>query len=138
MNPIRRVIAFMIGSERFCLDVRFVKSVVKVGPITRVPYTPRSIAGVMNNKGEIISLLELAHLGIGTPGHYDRVIVVEVRGEILGVLVTSVGESFVIPEAPAVDAHGSVALQEGEAIMIDLEQLVQADELEQLRKGTRV
>jgi purine-binding chemotaxis protein CheW len=119
----RRVITFYIGEDRFSLDVAFVRSIERVGPLTRVPGTPAGVAGIMNCRGEIIAVLNLVPWGIAhaEPAEFTRVIIAEAEGETIGILVSRVEE---MSEATA---------NSGQASVLDLAQVLKREELEQLR-----
>jgi purine-binding chemotaxis protein CheW len=63
--------------------------------LTRVPLAPREIAGVLNLRGRIVTLIDMRHrLGLAQRDDERAVMAlgVESRGESYGLLIDSVGE----------------------------------------------
>jgi purine-binding chemotaxis protein CheW len=58
-DEIIRVLAFRLGKERYGVDVTIVRNVRTIEKITRVPATPMFYHGVVNVRGQIISVLDL-------------------------------------------------------------------------------
>ena len=86
-------VAFGLANETFALPVSPVREVVRVASITRVPHAPKPIRGVTNMRGRVIPVIDL-RLRIDLPetelARSSRVIVVNSRGRLLGLLVDSV------------------------------------------------
>ena len=57
-----QLITFKIGNEVFTVDIKNVREVVNLKQITKVPKAPHYIEGVMNLRGKIITLVDLASL----------------------------------------------------------------------------
>ena len=63
--------------------------------LTAVPLSPPEVAGVLNLRGRIVTLIDMrCRLGLGSRenGHQAMAIGVESRGESYGLLIDSVGE----------------------------------------------
>jgi purine-binding chemotaxis protein CheW len=85
----------MIGGQLFGLPIQGVQDVFLPERITRVPMAPPEIAGVLNLRGRIVTLIDMrCRLGLGerTDGGVSMAIGVEARGESYGLLIDSVGE----------------------------------------------
>jgi purine-binding chemotaxis protein CheW len=52
-----RVLEFMLGSERYCLDIEYIEEIVRDTAITRVPNTPDFVEGVVDLRGQITTIL---------------------------------------------------------------------------------
>jgi purine-binding chemotaxis protein CheW len=84
-----------VGGQLFGLPIRRVQDVFIPDRLTRVPLAPPEIAGVLNLRGRIVTLINLGfRLGLerrdnGAPA---MAIGVEFRGEHYGLLIDSVGE----------------------------------------------
>jgi purine-binding chemotaxis protein CheW len=85
----------MIGGQLFGLPILRVQDVFTPERLTRVPLAPPEIAGVLNLRGRIVTLVDMRRrLGLarrdddGAP----MAIGVELRGESYGLLIDSVGE----------------------------------------------
>lgn len=93
---------FHVREALYALDAAGVQEVIRVDSVTPVGHAPEAVAGVMNLRGKIVTLLDLGIvLGFGkSPVTADsRVFIVEDRNEFLGILVDKVGE--VIESEPA-------------------------------------
>ena len=86
---------FFVRDASCALDAAGVQEVIRVESITRVRHAPDEVAGVMNLRGKIVTLLDLGMIlgfGISVITRESRVFIVEDRNEFIGVLVDRVGE----------------------------------------------
>ncbi|MBY0506185.1 MAG: chemotaxis protein CheW [Bryobacteraceae bacterium] len=86
---------FSLGGALFALDAAAVQEVVRLATVTPVRHGPAEVAGVINLRGRIVTLLDtglLLGLPAATRDGESRVFIVEDRGEYLGLLVDRVGE----------------------------------------------
>lgn len=61
-----RLLHFRSAGERFTLDVSFVREIVPLPEVTPVPFVPDTVAGIINHRGTIYTLISFAHLaGLG-------------------------------------------------------------------------
>ncbi len=107
------VIVFSLGRARMAIDLRHVREVFTLGPVTPVPTAPGAIAGVVNLRGAVIPTLSLRHLlpDVQDPGDPteppppvkagDPVIMVEVDGIRVALAVERVDEVTTLWETPA-------------------------------------
>ena len=86
-------IHFRLGrAEEYGIPYRYVEEVMTVPAITRVPCAPRMIAGVINRRGEMLSVLDLNQFLHGKfeeplrAGSVD-VVVVQAAGLLIGIRV---------------------------------------------------
>ncbi len=85
----------MVGGQLFGLPIRRVQDVFIPERLTRVPLAPAEIAGVLNLRGRIVTLIDLGfRLGLVREdnGGPAMAIGVEMHGESYGLLIDSVGE----------------------------------------------
>jgi chemotaxis signal transduction protein len=67
-----RLLFFSSAGERFALDVAYVREIIPQQPVTPVPFVPATVAGIINHRGTIYTLIRFARLaGLGGPGR-DR------------------------------------------------------------------
>ena len=86
---------FFVRDASCALDAAGVQEVIRVESVTRVRHAPDEVAGVMNLRGKIVTLLDLGMIlgfGISVITRESRVFIVEDRNEFIGVLVDRVGE----------------------------------------------
>ena len=86
---------FFVRDALCALEASRVQEVIRMESITLVRHAPAEVAGVMNLRGKIVTLLDLGTiLGFGKSKvtRESRVFIVEDRSEFLGMLVDSVSE----------------------------------------------
>jgi purine-binding chemotaxis protein CheW len=54
---VKNVIIFVLGGERFAVELRWVREIFPLGPITPVPGAPAAFAGAVNFRGAIVPVL---------------------------------------------------------------------------------
>jgi purine-binding chemotaxis protein CheW len=86
----------MVGGQRFGLPILRVQDVFVPERLTRVPLAPADVAGLINLRGRIVTLIDLRRrLGLDAAPAGDEPLMaigIECRGESYGLLVDSVGE----------------------------------------------
>ncbi|HTE55582.1 MAG TPA: chemotaxis protein CheW [Kofleriaceae bacterium] len=96
----KNVIVFALGQARYAIELRWVREVFTLGPVTPVAHAPDAVAGVVNYRGAIMTILDLSFLidGAATgPGPAsahggEAAILVEVEDVRAALRVTSVIE----------------------------------------------
>lgn len=58
----KNVIVFALGQARYAIELRWVREVFTLGPVTPVAGAPPSVAGVVNYRGAIMPILDLSFL----------------------------------------------------------------------------
>ena len=83
----------MVGGQLFGLPIRRVQDVFLPDRLTKVPLASPDIAGLINLRGRIVTLVDLAYrLGLSRRNETPMAIGVELAGESYGLLIDSVGE----------------------------------------------
>jgi purine-binding chemotaxis protein CheW len=98
----REFITAMVGSQLFGLPILRVQDVFAPERVTRVPLAAPEIAGILNLRGRIVTLIDLrSRLGLGARDKESQpmAIGVESHGESYGLLIDSVGEVLKLEEA---------------------------------------
>lgn len=93
------IITFELGGERFGFLIDVVREVVEVAPIVPVPETPEFILGVMNLRGEILTIIDTKlRLGLkkSAIGQKSKIIVVEIDEHRAGLLVDGLPKTIQI------------------------------------------
>jgi purine-binding chemotaxis protein CheW len=65
------IVEFVLGGERYALDIQLAREIVEMIPITPIPRAPSFISGVINLRGEITNIMNLTTL-LGLPGQEIR------------------------------------------------------------------
>ena len=98
-SSIRCLVTFSLGNGKYAFDMDFMKQIRWAEGITQVPGLPPHIPGIINLRGEIISVVDLkALLGIQveTPSKAS-IMVTSMKGIDVGFLVDSVDEIIDLP-----------------------------------------
>jgi purine-binding chemotaxis protein CheW len=121
--------------------------IIRTMEITKVPKAPIFVEGVINLRGLVIPIIDLRRrFGLqAKAGTTDtRIIVIEINGMTVGFVVDSVSEVLRIPASTVEPAPPVVAgldsdyisgvgkLQDRLLILLDLDKLLSADDLETL------
>ncbi|MGD9768814.1 MAG: chemotaxis protein CheW [Pseudolabrys sp.] len=91
----REFVTATIGGQMFGLPILRVQDVFVVDRLTRVPLAPAEIAGVLNLRGRIVTIIDMrTRLGLERTDAPARLMAigVESRGESHGLLVDAIGE----------------------------------------------
>jgi purine-binding chemotaxis protein CheW len=95
-------LTFFIGEEVFGIGIEYVKEIIGIQPITRIPEFPDHIKGVINLRGKIIPVMDV-RLRFRKPEQaYDTrtcIIVVDIFRNSIGLIVDRVAEVIAIPES---------------------------------------
>jgi purine-binding chemotaxis protein CheW len=95
-------VTFTTAGQSFGVPIGRVQDVFKPSHITPVPLAGAEIAGVLNLRGRIVTMIDLRRRLELEQGENDRTpmaIGIEARGESLGLLVDAVGEVLKLPNA---------------------------------------
>jgi purine-binding chemotaxis protein CheW len=89
------VLTFALGHERYAVETRYAREVVRLASITPVPGVLPFVMGVTNYRGQILSVLDLRLLLAAPPAgvtDLSRLIVLGVSGAEFGVLADRADE----------------------------------------------
>ncbi len=95
------LIAFRIGEQEFCVDIMSVREIRGWVPATPLPRSPPFVRGVINLRGAVLPILDLAaRLGLQPPEPTARhvIIVAQVGTQVIGVLVDAVSDIITVGE----------------------------------------
>jgi len=138
-----QLVGFHVGEEEFALDILRVQEIIRLQQLTRVPNSHESMDGVMNLRGKIIPVVALRKcfgLEQAPPDKQNRIVVVEIRGAVLGLIVDSVSEVLRIPAGTVEPpphlgkvrqeyVSGVGKIDDRLLILLDLDRLMANDEL---------
>lgn len=86
---------FFVGGALLGLDISIVQEINRNMVLTRVPHSPACVRGVMNLRGEVVTVLDLRYLfGLPSsePTARSRNIIVKCDGELVGIWVDQVAD----------------------------------------------
>ncbi|MCC3244859.1 chemotaxis protein CheW [Methylocystis sp. WRRC1] len=96
-------IAFHVGSQTYCIDIMAVREIRGWTPATPLPHAPGYVRGVINLRGAVLPVIDLAArlaLPIKEPTARHAVIVVQNESQVVGLLVEAVSNIMMVsPDA---------------------------------------
>lgn len=116
MSRETHVVGFRVGRETYGIPIAALHEIVRVPEVTAVPDAPAHVEGVINLRGKIVSVVDLRKR-FGQPAaalnRHNRILVVEHRGRLAGMIVDSASEVLKIPDteietAPAMMKEGGL------------------------------
>jgi purine-binding chemotaxis protein CheW len=140
-----KLVCFELHGQEYGADINEVKETIPVRPITRVFLTPPWLSGIINLRGDVVAILDLAQL-LGLPATSitddSRILIARVGGVAAGMLVDRLAElrtlavGTVRPPPPTLSTEGAsllrgvVTLDGGAAVRIlDLPALFESERL---------
>lgn len=100
-EDVTQLVSFIVGSEKYGIDILNVREIIRVIDITPVPMSRKEVLGVINLRGNVIPAIDfriLFALDSIDATNDTRIIVIEHEGIIIGLLVDAVSEVLTIPE----------------------------------------
>ena len=87
-----RFLCFTLGTDDFAMPLLSVREVIGLPELTPIPQAPSYFLGMMNLRGQVISVIDLrVKLGIkGNKGSETSVIIIDLGEHFLGLVVDSV------------------------------------------------
>lgn len=111
----RELIAFAVGNQEFCIDVRVVREIRGWTPATVLPHSQPFVRGVINLRGAVLPIMDLAvRLGFPPAEAMGRhvIVVVQVGNQVVGLLVDAVSDILTVNTSeimPAPDVASEMA-----------------------------
>lgn len=102
-----RYLEFNLGTERYACELLSVLEVISVPETTPVPNSPTYLEGVMNLRGQIVTIIDLRKKLNITPKEENKeqaVIILNVEGHHLGVIVDSINKVLNVTENSVSDS----------------------------------
>lgn len=89
-----QIIVFKLNDEQFAVETSRVQGINDMMEVTKVPGAPKYIKGLINLRGNVISLLDLELLlDIDKKSNTkNNIIILNIKGELVGVAVDAVSE----------------------------------------------
>jgi purine-binding chemotaxis protein CheW len=150
-RDVQQYLTFMIGNEEYAVSLLKVKEIIEYDTITEVPKTPEWVRGVINLRGSVVPVIDLAVKFRQSPsvaGKLTCIVITEVECEgeatVMGVMVDSVRQVIdlkpqEIEEPPTFGTRVKVDYLLGMAragkkfcLILDTEKVLSTDELLEL------
>ena len=149
-----QLVIFCLRGEEFGAEITSVLEISRWLPITRIPEAPGFVEGVVNLRGQVIAVVDLAkQFGLPPQGELPktaRIVVVEVAGETIGLVVDEVPEVLRVAEEAVEPTpeiiqtgvkrdylRGVAKLGDRLILLLDLAKLLAPQELRQVSKVTQ-
>jgi len=145
-----RVVCFHLHDQEYGVAINDVKETLALRPIARMFLTPDWLTGIINLRGDVVAVIDLALL-VGMPrtvaGDDARIVVVRRGGLVAGILVDRMAEVRTVPAAdvappPATIPTDAAALLRGLATVpggavriLDVGSLFDSERVTALRRG---
>jgi len=97
-----QIVVFELGTEHFGVAIAAVESIIKMQDITRLPHSPSFVEGVTNLRGKVLPVIDLRKrfgLPAGKDTKDNRIVVVTLEGNEVGMVVDGVSEVLTIQDA---------------------------------------
>ena len=142
---LRELISFRIGAQEFCVDIMAVREIRGWTAATALPQSPSFVRGVINLRGAVLPIVDLAaRLGFEGGETSDRsvIIVAQIGDQVVGLLVDAVSDILTVTDeniqpVPEVAsdleksfARGIIALENRMICLVELEAIFPQSESE--------
>lgn len=144
-GPTKEFLTFQLGAEEYGIDILRVQEIRSYEDPTRIANSPAFIKGVVNLRGVIVPVVDL-RIKLGCDkveyNNFTVVIVLNVKGRIVGAVVDSVSDVLELPlsdlkPSPEMNSHaadnayvtGIASVGERMLIMMDIEALMSSPDM---------
>ncbi len=99
-KPGRRVLVFTVAGRTRCADIADVREIVPITATTRLPGAPRHVRGLINLRGNLVTVIDAALCLYGVPAidAEASILLVERGGRVAGVIVDNVFDMQALAE----------------------------------------
>ena len=91
---------FVINNQKYALSSKYITEIIEILPITKVPFLPEYMKGIINLRSTIIPVMD-ARMRFGMePIEYSErtcIIIIENEANNIGIIVDAVNEVLTIP-----------------------------------------
>ncbi|PWV97511.1 purine-binding chemotaxis protein CheW [Hoeflea marina] len=140
------IIAFRLNSREFCVRTIAIREIRGWAPSTPIPHSPPEVVGVMNLRGSVIPIIDLARkLGIPSTEANERsaIVVADVHNMAIGLVVDGVSDILTVttsqiqpvPKISSIDqdfCEGIVTQPDGMICFLNLNAMFRQAEIETL------
>ena len=147
-------LTFTLGKDIFAVEIAPIREIIEYPGLTGIPMTPEFLRGVINLRGAVVPVIDLA-VRFGRPltpvGRRTCVVIVEIAGDTeslpLGILVDGVNEVLEVDAEKVEDrpdfglglrpdfVRGMIKREGGFIVILDTNKVLSTAELEKLVEG---
>ncbi len=98
-NKTMEFVALTAGDQLFCIEIRQILELRRWTPVTALPHSPADVLGVINLRGAVIPIIDLAaRFGLPSIERNARnvIVIVACDDQTVGLLVQSVSEILTV------------------------------------------
>jgi len=143
-DPILQWVTYQLEEETYGINVMQVQEVLRITEIAPVPGAPNYVIGIINLRGNVVTVIDTrSRFGLMSKESDDhtRIIIVEVNGNVIGMLVDSVAEVVYLHQseidtAPNVSSDDSSRFIQGVCsrdeqllILVDVDKFLTEEEI---------
>lgn len=113
-----QIVVFRLGDEEYGVAIENVEGIIRREAPTPVPYAPPSMEGVINLRGRIVPVVDLAsrfELEPREPTDKSRIVIANLEDQFIGLAVDAATEVLALPAGavePPPDVAGSAAMRD--------------------------
>lgn len=100
-NEENQLVVFQLGGEEYGISILYVQEIKLLSEITRVPYAPFFVKGVVNLRGSVLPVIDLKkRLSLAEEAYSEesRIMILKIDDISFGMLVDSVREVLAVNE----------------------------------------
>lgn len=141
MKPadVRELVAFRVGDQDYCVDIMTVREIRGWTPATILPHAPDYVMGVINLRGSVVPIVNLAkrlNLVPSEPNARHVIIIAVIDSQVIGILVDAVSDILSVQTSsvqptPSITSdttrafvEGVIAVEDRMLRLIDLESVL--------------
>jgi purine-binding chemotaxis protein CheW len=101
-DKILQYVTFRLDDETYGINVMQIQEVLRYSEIAPVPGAPNYVLGIINLRGNVVTVIDTrTRFGLAQSDVSDqtRIVVLELEGQVVGVLVDSVAEVVYLKES---------------------------------------
>ena len=138
-GAVTKMLSVQLGRDVYGIDMADALEVVELTTLTAVPYVPSFIKGVMNLRGQIVTVVDIGYFltdSVGPIRQDARILIVDIDGDRVGVAIDTVLGTFNVkkdeiqpPLATLKDEvswfiKGQVRVREQICVLLDIKSLL--------------
>lgn len=148
-------VTMYVGKQLFGVPILRIQDIVEPTHITPVPLAPAAIAGVLNLRGRIVTVIDVRECLGGeyeavSTSHHRMGVTVEYKGDLYTLLVDRIGDVCSLPKSQFEAVPGSLSptikrlcsgvfrLSEGLLVVLDVERILDEETLTNTTNNTSV
>jgi len=147
-----RFLAFTLSGEHYGIPLLKVKEVIELTKITPLPYAPNYFKGIMNLRGQVISVVDLRlkfKMSKAEIGSQSAIVILDLSPLCLGVIVDSINcvlatERSEIQARPDVESQvksdyilGVIRSNQDLVLLLDVERTLNAEDFRTIESQTK-